>query len=86
MKGLSANVFGWVGIVCSLVPWVLFITAAAGWFDPGPWFTLTMLFFVTGIALTLIAAAKGSRRWALAALFPLASIFLLLAVLHYVLH
>ena len=82
IKGLSPNVFGWASIVCSLVPWVLFISFIAGWPSFDLTFNQTMLLFVAGIALALIAAAKGSRWWVLAALFPLASIFLVFASIH----
>jgi len=76
----AANGFGIASLVCSLSFWVLLGLS----YIPGFPKSLDLSFnywvaiWFAAIILALIAAARGNRRWAWAALLPLATFFFLI--------
>lgn len=75
-----ANTMGWTSIVCSLLFWVLVIVR---WVVPSfPLPDVSVNYFAAiwalAIVLAVVAAVKGSSRWALAALLPLLTFFLVI--------
>jgi len=82
MKTTKANLFGYASLVCSLAFWGLLALHHIPGFPKridltfGYWVAI----WVVAIALALVAAVRSSRRWALAALLPLAN-FVMIFVL-----
>ena len=79
---MSRNIFGYASLVCSLAFRVLLALHHIPGFPKrvdlpfGYWVAI----WSVGIVLAIVAAARGSRRWALAALLPLAN-FVMIFVL-----
>ena len=80
----SANVFGYAILICSLAFWVLLGLHYIPGFPKGVdlSFNYWVAIWVVAIVLALVAAARGSGRWALAALLPLVSFFLLIVLVN----
>jgi hypothetical protein len=75
-----ANGFGIASMVCSLSFWVLLAFSYLPGFPRGLDLPLKYwaLIWLIAIILAVLAATKGSGRWLLAALLPLATFLLLL--------
>jgi hypothetical protein len=73
----SKNLFGWASITVSAVPWAV---AALRFFPRLSSIDLTFnevaVLLACGVVLALIAAARGSGRWAFVAVFDLVVFFL----------
>jgi hypothetical protein len=70
-RKVVANFIGWISVLCSVAFWVLLaLLAVIG--SPKADLAFGQWALVWGVALVLaiVAAAIGSRRWALAALLP----------------
>ena len=78
-----ANAFGYASLICSLSFWALLVLRLVPSF---PKIDLSFNYWVAiwavAVVLALVAAARGSGRWALAALLPLATFFLLIVLVH----
>jgi len=79
----SANPFGYASLVLSLSFWVLLTLH----FIPGfPKIDLSFNYWIgmwaAALFMALVAAARGSGRWALAAIIPLANFFVLIFLSH----
>jgi len=85
MKSKLANTFGYVSVLCSVSFWVLLVLDRIPGF-PMKGIDLSANYWaaIWGVAvlLALVAAAIGSRRWAWAALIPIANIALLIVLVN----
>ena len=80
----SANAFGYASLICSLSFWVLLSLHYIPGFPKGIdlSFNYWVAIWAVAIVLALVAAARGSARWALAVLVPLVSFFLLIVLVN----
>lgn len=83
-----ANIFGWLGIVCSLAYWGwAWIFVHLPFHQRGAWMRFDLgvsnlwpALWLAGFLLSFVAAAIGSKRWILAAAVP--AISCAVAVIH----
>lgn len=72
MDTKSSWILGWISIALSLVPWIIGVMRLIPWLS---WADLSIdavaSFLAAGALLSLIAAVRGSGRWAFVALFDL---------------
>lgn len=79
----SANAFGYASLVCSLSFWVLLALRLIPGFPRIDFsFNYWLAIWAVGIVLAFVAAARGSGRWAWAALLPLAGFFVVIVLIH----
>lgn len=80
---VSASAFGYGSLACSLSFWVLLALRSIPGFPKDIDLRYGYWLVIWGLAalLAFAAAARGSRRWALAALVPLATFFAVIVIL-----
>lgn len=82
-KSSFEKMCGWSSVVLSIAPWII---SGAGFILRLGWLDLTAnqvaLLLAVAVVLAFIAAAIGSRRWVLVALFDIITVFVLVFILN----